>query len=276
MSFKGKIVVVVGATGVIGNAIAKKFSRDGAILVLTSSSQTNLKKLKIGHMNVAVNVTSETSVKNLFKKIEKKYGRVDVIVTAFGIQGSIGLFSDIKPQAWESAIDVNLFGVVRCLYYAIPLLKKSKRGKILLFSGGSEGPKPRLTSYIASKSAIIRFGETLANELREYHIDVNSIAPGPVNSGFNQYIIKAGKNAGYDLLKEAHAQISGTSVTVNPEIVADLVTFLASDKSNGITGKNISAIRDPWKDFPKHMKDIIHSDVYTFHRIKPKEKGYDW
>ncbi|MFZ2522324.1 MAG: SDR family oxidoreductase [Minisyncoccia bacterium] len=271
-----KVIVIVGATGVLGSSIAEKFTDSDAELVLTCSTRNKIKLLK-GSMTEVVDVTSDKSVKNFFKKVQIRYKKIDVLITAFGVYGSIGLLSDIDPRRWENAINVNLFGNVKCFYYAIPLLKKSKNGKIITFAGGGEGAKPNFTSYVSSKMAVVRLIETLGEELKDNNIDVNAISPGPIKSRFTEDIIKAGaKLAGKKSFDEAKEQMSGRKETVDPKLIANLVEFLSSSDSDGITGKNISAVHDPWRDFSNHKKDIINSKVYTFHRIKPKEEGYDW
>lgn len=162
--------------------------------------------------------------------------------------------------------------------YALPLLKKSAHGKIITFAGGGDGPLPNFTSYASSKGAILRFTESLAAELASFHIDVNAISPGLVTSGLTEDLLKAGpQKADPKMYEEAQRQAAGThDGAVSPERAAALAVFLAGDESNGLTGKNLSAVWDHWEDIPAHLKDIQSSDVYNWRRIKPKDRGYAW
>jgi 3-oxoacyl-[acyl-carrier protein] reductase len=156
-------------------------------------------------------------------------------------------------------------------------LRESSHGKIITFAGGGDGPLPRFTSYASSKGAILRFTESVAAELKEFHIDVNAISPGLVNSGFVENLLAAGpERAGAEKYQEALNQVSGAMATVSPDKAAALAVFLASDQSNGLTGKNISAVWDNWKDIPVHLDILSSSDVYNWRRIKPTDRGYAW
>ena len=113
------------------------------------------------------------------------------------------------------------------------------------------------------KTAIIRFSETLAEEVRRYNIDINVIAPGAINTNMVDEIIKAGNLAGSNELKKAKEIQQGNGNS--PQVVADLAVFLASEESKGITGKLISAPYDNWRSLNKES-----SSLYTLRRIDGK------
>ena len=151
------------------------------------------------------------------------------------------------------------------------IYEKNKKGKIIQISGGgATNPMPNISSYAASKSAIVRFMETLAIELKEYRIDVNSVAPGALNTDMLEQILKAGpKVVGDNFYKKCKNQKStGGS---NIENAIKLIIFLASDLSNGITGKLISAQWDNWKKWPLFKKELSESNAYTIRRIVGKD-----
>jgi NAD(P)-dependent dehydrogenase (short-subunit alcohol dehydrogenase family) len=213
----------------------------------------------------------------LFKKIAKKHKKIDILVIATGIYGAIGKLHETKLEDWKEAVDVNLFGTVNAISNAFPIISKNNNSKIVIFAGGGEGPKPHFSSYVSSKAATIRLMETLAQELKEFGIEINAIAPGAVVSQFNDRLIKAGaKKAGDAAYKEALEQVKGERETVPPEKVAELALFLSTVDSGGVTGRTFSTIHDPWKSIAQFKKDLMESDVYTFRRIKPKDRGYDW
>jgi 3-oxoacyl-[acyl-carrier protein] reductase len=117
--------------------------------------------------------------------------------------------------------------------------------------------------------------ETLAEETREDHIDINSIAPGALNTRLLDEVLEAGPEAvGKVFYDRAIKQKESGGAPL--EKGAELSVFLASPASDGITGKLISAVWDPWKDFPVHLDELKRTDVYTLRRIVPKDRGMDW
>lgn len=278
MILQNKIALITGATGVIGKAIAQHFAKEGAILLLSGRSRDKLEELRKEFGSVEVcqaDVSQKSDVVKLVETASKKFGRLDILVAAAGTYGAIGSIENSEPKEWLKAIQVNLLGTMMSVRYALPLLKKSERGKIITFAGGGEGALPNFTSYIVSKAGILRLTETLAQELKQDKIDINAISPGAVNSGLNQEMLKAGKNkAGEEMYQKALEQIEQGGVS--PDKAAELAVWLASDASNGLSGRNISALWDNWRDIPKHLDEIMQSDIYTSRRIKPKDRGYDW
>ncbi len=284
MKLTGKKILIFGASGVIGRAILMKYAHEGADIIFSGGSKEKVLELEKVLLNesikikgIPVDVTSKNEIHNFFAEIGNIFDRVDIVIIAFGIYGGIGALSDIDIDEWKKAFEVNLFGTVSVLQETIPLLKKSKKGKIIIFAGGGEGPKLNLSSYVSSKAATVRMVETLAGELKPFGIDINSVAPGAINSQFTKKLIEAGpEKVGIDTYEEATKQMNGEIETVDPSRVAALAMFLADSDSDGITGKIISVPHDPWADFGKYKSEIIGSDVYTFRRIKPKDRGYEW
>lgn len=266
MILKNKKALITGGNGVIGKTIAKFFIKEGCDIITASRSG-----------DYPVDVASPESVKNLMDIVKKKFGSLDILVTAAGTYGEIGALEKCDAEKWLDAIKVNLYGTMLSIKYALPLLKKSGSGKIIVFAGGGDGPLPNFTSYASSKGGILRFVESLSQELLPYNIDINAISPGLVNSGLVQDLIKAGPDrTGKEKYESALREVSGEAETASPEKAAALAVFLASEKSNGITGKNISAVWDKWEEFPRHLAEIKKSDVYNLRRVIPKDRGYDW
>jgi len=167
-------------------------------------------------------------------------------------------------------------GTVLCCRAFLPLLRRAKRGKILLLSGGgATKPLPFLSAYAASKAAVVRFGETLAEELRDAGIDVNSIAPGALNTRLLQEVIEAGPDKVGAPFYEASLRQKKSGGTPL-EKGADLCVYLASNAADGITGKLISAVWDPWPQFEEHRGELQGSDIYTLRRIVPRDRGLEW
>jgi NAD(P)-dependent dehydrogenase (short-subunit alcohol dehydrogenase family) len=141
--------------------------------------------------------------------------------------------------------------------------------------GGATKPMPFLSAYATSKAAVVRFAENLAEEVRKDHIDVNAVAPGALNTRLLDDVLEAGPaKVGrdyYDQMVKVKAQ-GGTPLGVG----ASLCVFLASSESDGITGKLISAVWDPWEDLSMHVSDLVDTDIYTLRRIIPKDRGKEW
>jgi NAD(P)-dependent dehydrogenase (short-subunit alcohol dehydrogenase family) len=134
---------------------------------------------------------------------------------------------------------------------------------------------PFFSAYAASKAAVVRFGETLAEELREFGVDVNCVAPGAMNTKFLDEALEAGpEKIGRAAYEQAVKQKKNGGVP--PERAAALCAFLASAASDGITGKLISAVWDPWEKLAKHKKELASTDIYTLRRIVPQDRGKSW
>ena len=115
--------------------------------------------------------------------------------------------------------------------------------------------------------------ETISFEVKKYKIDINSVAPGPINTQMLDEVIQSGpKIVGKEVFQKALKQKKNGGVTFRPCI--ELISFLASYKSNGITGKLISALWDNWKKWPKNLNKISDKDVYTLRRIVGKNVGF--
>jgi NAD(P)-dependent dehydrogenase (short-subunit alcohol dehydrogenase family) len=153
-------------------------------------------------------------------------------------------------------------------------MRQQRYGKIIALSGGgATQPLPRLSAYAASKAALVRFTETLAEEVRGSGIDVNAVAPGALNTRLLDQVLAAGpERVGAPFFERMLRQKSdgGTPLHVGAELVA----FLASADSDGITGRLLSAVWDDWRGLPAIRERLQASDVFTLRRILPTDR--DW
>jgi len=177
---------------------------------------------------------------------------------------------------WWSAMEVNVLGVVRTCQQVLPVFRKQGYGKIVnLSGGGATAPLPRISAYAASKAAVVRLTETLAEETRGAGIDVNSIAPGALNTRLLEEVLVSGpERVGLDFYERAMKQKREGGAS--PERGAALCAFLLSAASDGITGKLISAVWDPWEGMGGLREELAGSDVYTLRRIVPRDRGLKW
>lgn len=283
MNLKHKICIITGGGRGIGKAIATAFAKECSSLVLVSRTLSELEKTKKeieslaeGRIEVfSVDVSQPKEVKGLVNFTLREFGNIDILVNCAGIYGPIGLATDIDNEKWLQAIHINLFGTFLCIQAVLPTMIKNGQGKIInLSGGGAVSPFPRFSAYSASKAAVVRLTETLADEVKEHHIDINAIAPGAVNTKLLDEVLEARQTAGKDFLEKSIKQKreGGTS----PEKAAELAVFLASSKSDGLTGKLVSAVWDNWRDIPQHLDEIVSSDVYTMRRIVPGDRENEW
>jgi 3-oxoacyl-[acyl-carrier protein] reductase len=143
---------------------------------------------------------------------------------------------------------------------------RQRRGKIInLSGGGATSPLPNFSAYAASKAAIVRLNETLAEEVKGFNIQVNAIAPGAVNTRLVDEILAAGPAAGEEMLARTRRQKETGGVP--PEQAAALAVFLASEESDGLSGRLISAVWDDWQSMNSHIDQIMASELYTLRRV---------
>jgi NAD(P)-dependent dehydrogenase (short-subunit alcohol dehydrogenase family) len=193
-----------------------------------------------------------------------------------GVYGPMGPVEEADWATWVRAIEINLYGSVLPVRALLPHFKQHRYGKIVQLSGGgATSPLPRITAYAAAKAAVVRFAESVALDVKEFGIDVNSIAPGALATRMMDELIAAGPDAVgrgfYDRMK-AIADEGGTPLDEG----AALAVYLASADSDGITGRLLSAAWDPWQDLQAHRGDLDGSDIYTLRRIVPKDRGLKW
>ena len=283
MELRNKVSIITGGSRGIGKAISSAFAEEGSHLVLTARSKRDLETTKqeiklICSTRVEVfpaDTSNPNEVAQLVDFTLKEFATIDILVNCAGIYGPIGLVTNIDSGKWIEAININLCGIFLCIKEVLPTMIKNNKGKIINFSGGGAvSPFPRFSAYSASKAAVVRLTETLAEEVKEYNIDINAIAPGAVNTRLLDQVLEAGEAAGGEFLAKSIKQKQEGGVP--PEKVVELAVFLASSKTDGLTGRLISLLWDNWRGIPQHLLDIMSSDVYTMRRIVPKDRGYNW
>ncbi len=281
----GRAAIITGANQGLGLAIAQAYVGAGASLFLCARDATKLAAAVDGLRAAAVagqriigeaaDVSQSADVERVVAHAKEALGSVQILVNNAGIYGPLGRIEDIEWSDWVRAIEINLLGSVLMCRAVLPQFRAKHYGKIVQLSGGgATNPLPRISAYAASKAAIVRFAETLAEEVRDDHIDVNSIAPGALNTRLLDEVIEAGpERVGESFYAKAakQRQSGGTSI----ECGAALAVFLASAASDGISGKLLSAVWDPWETLATHKEDL-RSDIYTLRRIVPKDRGLPW
>ncbi len=278
--------LITGASQGLGLAIARTYIDEGAKVFICARDRGHLGQARAELIARAggdgrrvgaevADVSQPQQVNALVSAAIDLFPELSILVNNAGVYGPKGPVEAVDWEAWVKAININLMGSVLAARAVIPQLRRVGHGKIVQVSGGgATSPLPGLSAYAASKAAVIRFIETLAIELKPDRVDVNAIAPGALNTRLLDEVIEAGpERVGEDFYRRALEQRRSGGTPL--ERGAELAVWLASPASDGINGKLISAVWDPWRELPKYHNDL-DSDVYTLRRIVPADRGLSW
>jgi len=284
MKLKGLNALITGGSQGLGKAIAEHFLREGANVALCARSEKDLLATRdelaqrFPSQKVLAqtcDVSNETQVNAFVEFALREFGSLQALVLNAGVYGPMGAMESVSLDEWRRAMDINLYGVLLPCRALIPHFKKNGRGKIVVLSGGgATNPLPNISAYAASKAAVIRLMETLAEELKPFHVDVNAIAPGALKTRFVDQVLAAGpEKVGKAFFEKNKKWAEDGAVPLG--LGASLAVYLASAASDSITGKLISAQWDPWEKLHEFKGDL-NSDIYTLRRIVPKDRGKTW
>jgi len=234
-----KTVVVTGGSKGIGRAICLAFAKSGTRVFFNYSSDNdaareteNLVKDAGGFaVGIKADVTLEDDVKAFFDKVLEETGRIDILINNAGITRD-GLIVRMKTKDWDDVLDINLKGTFLCARIASKAMLKQRSGRIINLSSvvGAVG-NPGQVNYVASKAGIIGLTKSLAKELASRNITVNAVAPGYVETEMTASLAEKARDA---MIAQIPLGRAG-----NPEDVASVVAFLASEKAAYITGQVI-------------------------------------
>jgi len=283
MNLQNRSAIITGASRGLGRAIAEAYVRAGASVMLTARDEESLKNVASELQSIAAigqqvtsfvsDVTNADSCNQIVARAVALFGKSLILVNNAGIYGPMGSIQSVDVDQWINAINVNLFGVVHMCRAVIPHMLDANYGKIINISGGgATAPLPGISAYAASKAAVVRLTETLAHELKEAYIDVNAVAPGALNTRLLDEVLAAGpEKVGKEFYEKSVQQRENGGTPL--EKGASLCVYLASAQSDGITGRLISAVWDPWQDLQERREALDQSDIYTLRRIVPEDRG---
>ena len=252
MQLEGKVAIVTGGGKGIGKAIALKFAKEGADVVVAARTDSDLKEVaseieKLDRKSLAIvtDLSIPEQVELMVEKTLEKFDQIDVLVNNSGIEGPMVNVTDMDLEGWNQTLAVNLTGAMLAAKHVLnKSMLNRQSGSIINISSisGRKGP-PTRSPYSASKWGMIGFSQSLASEVGRNNIRVNCIAPGLVEGDRIDRVIRVmSKSFGTTYEQAVDTINSRTALNrmVKPEEVAALALFLASDQSSGITGQAIN------------------------------------
>lgn len=249
MLLNERIVLITGASGGIGSAIAKEMLENGAFIVLSdyragllNNTLVELRKTSTNFDVLELDVTSNESIEKGIQYVIEQYKRLDILVNNAGVC-KIRPALEITPEDWDFVIDINLKGLFFCSQIAAKHMRKIGKGTIInIASNAGKVGFPDQADYNASKAGVINLTRCLAEEWAQYGINVNAVCPGAVRTKMLTDIadlIASKSNSDSEILLQSFAP-QQLSRLINPSEVAQVVVFLASDSASIIRGQAIN------------------------------------
>jgi 3-oxoacyl-[acyl-carrier protein] reductase len=278
-----KNCLITGASRGLGKFLSKTFFDNGYNLILISRNVVDTSDFQVELalnserkvVTLQCDLSSQLEISSLSEVVSQKY-EVDVLINNAAIHGEIGPFKDFSDSdSWSKTFNVNFFSPVELTRAVIPGMLSRGMGSIINISGGGAATlRANFSQYATSKAALIKFSETISNELRADGVRINCISPGMMATDLLKEVIAKGSAVVGDF--EYDNAVKGlNNNSAQMESVANLALFLAGDKSIGISGKLISATWDKWKDWAAHLHEL-DSDLYTLRRMTARDRGYTW
>jgi NAD(P)-dependent dehydrogenase (short-subunit alcohol dehydrogenase family) len=236
-----KVAIVTGGGRGIGRAIAQALARTGAQVAVAARSQNELNETvqvidDAGGRAMAVpaDVSDGAAVRWLVHEVEEKFGAVDLLVNNAGVGEPLGPIADVDPDAWWRCLEINVRGPLLCTQAVLPGMLARGQGRIIhVASGAGTFAIPNLSAYAISKTALIRFSETLAIETRGAGVQSFSIAPGTVRTAMAESLLNHPRGEEWF---PWFRQTVEDGRDVSPERGADLVLQLASGRYDELSG----------------------------------------
>lgn len=240
MSFENKVVLITGASSGIGSACAVKFAKLSASLSLVGRNVDNLKQTKnqckeisgLKPVTIVADICLDEDIAHIVKETVDRYGKIDVLINNAGVSVMSGIYSE--AAAFDRVMATNVRATYLLTNRVLPFLIKTKGNIVNVSSVLSTKPLPIMTPYCMSKAAIDIFTKCLAFELGPQGVRVNAINPGPVKTEFFK---RSGMNEDLSIkMFNAIEMKSPLRKITKGDDVAELVTFLASERADCITG----------------------------------------
>lgn len=245
---QGKVAIVSGAGEGLGRSICRRFAEEGATVVLADlreeavqGSVAAVEALGGTAVGVTTDITDPTQCAALVDRAVGDFGRVDILVNDAYHGGDFSLFEHAELEAWKATAEVNVWGTLRLTQAALPALKASGEGRIVMIcTHGVELIQPTFGAYTGSKASIAHLTKLLATELGQYGIRVNAVFPGPIwGPALEGYLTGQAEQQGITPQEafDGFASMNALHYLVSPDEIAASVTFFASDMARPVTGQ---------------------------------------
>ena len=231
----GKVVLVVGGAQGIGRATAELCAERGAQVVIADINAIEGEKVAaaINAVFYAVDVSDEKSVRSLFEKIDKQYGKLDALLQTAGVlRGPYIPIETFDVSLFRGVLEINVVGSFLCAKHAVPLLKRSARGVIVLVSSAASVSGSSSYAYGTSKGGVDALGVTLAAKHEADNIRVNVVRPGNISTAMKHSVIAADA----ERRGENYEKLVSEAGLGEPGGVAQVLTWLASPEADYVRG----------------------------------------
>lgn len=269
--FKNKNILVTGGGRGIGKRLALGFARLGARIALVGRSKAEIEIAQIeieqaggNALQIRADVTDAERLTVAVDRAHVSFGSpIDILICAAAITGPLNSFLQSPLKDWTEAIQINLLGVAHSCRAVLPSMLEKRSGKIIvLVCETDQSPNLHFSAYSTSKTAVVRFVETVAAEVADHNIQINCFDPGPTYTSVTDEIIRAESRLEPKVVTAAKE--TRRTGGVSPESQLEHAMFLASERSNHITGKLID-VTDDWKK----LKDArLRDNAFTLRRIQ--------
>jgi 3-oxoacyl-[acyl-carrier protein] reductase len=269
--FKNKNILITGGGRGIGKRLALGFARLGARIALVGRSKAEIEIAQIeieqaggNALQIRADVTDAERLSVAVDRAHVSFGSpIDVLICAAAVTGPLNSFLQSPLKDWTEAVQINLLGVTHSCRAVLPSMLEKRSGKIIvLVCETDQSPTLHFSAYSTSKTAVVRFVETVAAEVADHNIQINCFDPGPTYTSVTDEIIRAESRLEPKVV--IAAKETRRTGGVSPESQLEHAMFLASERSNHITGKLID-VTDDWK---KLKNARLRDDAFTLRRIQ--------